>query len=233
MNSPTDPTLTLRLTLWLNAWQQRDITGADAANACETITDYLDITWQGQRLPWLQFLATQSADGLLCRTLFPAPGNPDGVPVTVLPAFASSPGVVAVGSELLIGRSENGAWLAVREPVDIVPIDLSFARLAMLDALQSAQKSLAELNLAGTRVTADTTLAELDFGYVPPSTAKRTLDAVEQAYRIATIARIAKDDAIAIASRSANHEKVRILDHLESCARQLLKAAVSSGYAAD
>jgi len=233
MNLHSDQTLTLRLALWLNAWQHGDITVADAANACEAITDSLDLNWQGQRLPWLQFLAEQSAERKLCRTLFPSPGNPDGMPVTTLNLFATSPGVVAIGSNLLIGIDQNGGWLAVAQIIEIVPIDLNFARIAMLDALASAQKSLADLDLAGTRVTADATLKELDFGLVPPTTSRRTIDAVEQAYRIATIARIAKDDAIAIASRSANHEKVRILDHLEACAKQLLQAAVSSGYLAN
>ena len=152
------------------------------------------------------------------------------MPIDDLRGFDTSVGLIAISNRVLIGKTADDTWKATDSQVTKPAIDINFARLQMLEALTTAQSALANLDLAGSRVTADATLDSLDFGLVPPTTSKRVLDAVEQGYRIATLARIAKDDAIAIASRSQNAMKAEILSDLERCARELLQAAVSSGY---
>jgi len=232
MNSRVDNATGARLALWLGAWATNDISVADAANACESITHSLDITWHGQRMPWLNFLADIQSDRTSAAAIWPSPGNPDGVSPEVLREFESEIGLVALWPDILIGRTADGTWQALNSQITKTATDLNFARMQMLEALTTAQSALVNLDLTGSRVTADATLDSLDFGLVPPTTPKRVLDAVEQGYRIAALARIAKDDAIAIASRSQNAVKAEILTDLERCARELLQAAVSSGYGA-
>ena len=183
-------------------------------------------------MPWLNFLADVQASRTSVAVVFPSPGNPDGVPIDVLRKFDTSIGLVALSNQVLIGKAVDDTWKATESQVTKPTTDINFARMQMLEALTTAQSALASLDLTGSRVTADATLDSLDFGLVPPTTPKRILDAVEQGYRIATLARIAKDDAIAIASRSQNAMKAEILSDLERCARELLQAAVSSGYSA-
>lgn len=233
MKSQHDDVTAFRLALWLNAWIVKDISIADAANACETISHSLDLTWQVQRLPWFNFLADIQNEATSATALWPSPGDPDGLAPNVARQFDTSIGLVALGSELVFGKTVEETWLATTSTISKTPVDLNFARMQLLEALTEAQSALANLDLTGSRVTADATLDTLDFGPVPPATSKRVLDAVEQGYRIATLARIAKDDAIAIASRSQNAMKGEILSELERCARELLQAAVSSGYRAN
>ena len=233
MKSQHDDVTAFRLALWLNAWIAQDISIADAANACESISHSLDLTWQGQRLPWLNFLADIQTAVTSATALLPSPGNPDGVAPAIARQFDTSIGLVALGSEIVLGKTVEETWVAITSDISKTPTDLNFARMQMLEALTAAQSALANLDLTGSRVTADTALDSLNFGLVPPGTSKRVLDAVEQGYRIATLARIAKDDAIAIASRSQNAMKAEILSELERCARELLQAAVSSGYRAN
>ena len=230
MNSQVDNATGARLALWIGAWVSGDISVADVANACESITHSLDLIWHEQRMPWFNFLADIPVNQTSVSAVFPSPGNPDGVPVDVLRKFDTSIGLVAISNRLLIGKAGDDTWKAAETQVTKPIIDINFARMQMLDALTAAQTALANLDLTGSRVTADATLDSLDFGLVPPKTPKRVLDAVEQGYRIATLARIAKDDAIAVASRSQNAMKTEILSDLERCARELLQAAVSSGY---
>ena len=233
MKSQVDNATGCRLALWLGAWVAGDISIADAANACESITHSLDITWREQRMPWLNLLAEVQVGQTSVMALFPSPGNPDGVAIDALPEFDSSIGLVALSSQLLIGKSIDDTWIATESAVTKPSIDFAFARMQLLEALTTAQCALANLDLSGSRVIADATLDTLDFGPVPPTTPKRVFDALEQGYRIATLARIAKDDAIAIASRSQNAMKAEILIDLERCARELLQAAVSSNYFAN
>jgi len=230
MKSQVDSATGSRLALWLGAWTSGDISIADAANACESITHSLDLTWQGQRIPWFNFLADVQVVTSSATAIFPSPGNPDGVPPSVLRDFATSIGLVSLSNQILIGQTTEETWQAIASTVTKTPVDLNFARLQLLDALTTAQSALSNLDLTGSRVTADAALDSLNFGSVPPATPTRILDAVELGYRIATLARIAKDDAIAVASRSQNAMKAEILSDLERCARELLQAAVSSGY---
>lgn len=183
-------------------------------------------------MPWFNFLADIASHQTSATAIFPTPGNPDGISAEALRAFDTSIGVVALWPDILIGKTSDDTWLATNSPFTKIPIDLNFARLQMLESLASAQSALANLDLTGTRATADAALESMDFGPMPPTTSKRVIDAVEQGYRIATLARIAKDDAIAVASRSQNAMKAEILSDLERCARELLQAAVSSGYGA-
>lgn len=233
MNSQVDDITAFRLALWLNAWVSSDISINDAANACETITHSLDLTWQEQRLPWFNFLANIQPNMTTATALLPSPGNPDGVNVTTTREFDTTIGLVAIGTEILIGMTIEDTWTAINTQITKTPIDLNFARMQLLEALTKAQSALSSLDLTGSRVTADAALDSLNFGLMPPATSKRIIDAVEQGYRIATLARIAKDDAIAVASRSQNAMKAEILTELERCGRELLQAAVSSGYGAN
>lgn len=183
-------------------------------------------------MPWLNFLADIQGGKTSVAAIWPSPGNPDGVPLEVLREYDSEIGLVALWPDILIGKTQDDTWQATNTRITKTTPDLNFARMQLLDALTEAQTALANLDLTGSRVTADAALDSLNFGPVPPTTPKRVLDAVEQGYRIATLARIAKDDAIAIASRSQNAVKAEILSDLERCARELLQAAVSSGYGA-
>ena len=232
MNSQVDAATSARLALWLGAWAANDISIADAANACESISHSLDITWREQRMPWFNFLAEIQAHPTSTAAIFPSPGNPDGISVKALSELDTSIGLVALWPDILIGKTSDDTWLATNSPITKIPVDLNFARQQMLESLATAQSALANLDLTGTRATADAALESMDFGPMPPTTPKRVIDAVEQGYRIATLARIAKDDAIAVASRSQNAIKAEILTDLERCARELLQAAVSSGYGA-
>ena len=232
MNSQVDNATGFRLTLWLNAWVANDISIADAANACESITYSLDITWGGQRMPWFNFLADIQSNCTSATAVWPSPGNPDGISREVAKEFDTTAGLVALQPQILLGQAIDETWLAIPSQIMKTQLDLNFARMQLLEALTNAHSSLANLDLTGSRVTADSALESLDFGPVPPATSKRVLDAVEQGYRIATLARIAKDDAIAVASRSQNAMKTEILTDLERCARELLQAAVSSTYGA-
>lgn len=221
-------TTVLRLTVWLNAWQSGHITAFDAANACESITGALDVLINEAKHPWIDLLATYGPSSTPFRVALPTPGNPDGIPRDVLTQFEIETGFVVMEDRLVLGALPNGSWQAVSAQVTTAHHDFQHARIALLQALGEAQQALAHLDLVGSRVTADNVLKDLTFGHVPPSTPSRTIEALEQALRIATLARIARDDSAALASRSQDHERSRVLLDLERQAQTLLQAAASS-----
>ncbi len=112
LKSQVDNATSARLALWLGAWAGDDISIADAANACESITHSLDLTWHDQRMPWLNFLADVQASRTSVAVVFPSPGNPDGVPIDVLRKFDTSIGLVALSNQVLIGKAVDDTWNA-------------------------------------------------------------------------------------------------------------------------
>ena len=216
------------MTAWLNSWQSGHLTAFDVANACETISGSLDVTIRGTRHPWVELLALHGPISSPFRVALPSPGNPDGIPLDVLTNFETTHGLIVMGNHLVIGTSPDSTWQSAEVELSTIQYDLQDARISMLEALQNAQDSLSHLDLIGSRATADDTLKDLSFGQLPPSTPKRTIDAIDLAFRITTLASIAKDESAAPSSRSQDHERIRILTELEKSAQYLLQAAVSS-----
>ena len=230
MSSLHHETTILRLTVWLNAWRSGHISAFDAANACESITTSLDVTIDNIRHPWIDLLALHGPSATPFRVALPVPGDPDGLPGDVLATFDTAKGIAVMDSRLVIGITSDETWHAMNTAVAPVHYDFQHARMALLQALGEAQESLSHLDLVGSRITADEVLKDLSFGHLPPTTPTRTTDALEQALRIATLARIARDDSAAVASRSQDHERARVLLDLERKAQQLLQAAASSAH---
>ena len=228
MNSTHLDTTALRLTVWLNAWQSNHISAFDAANACESITSSLDVLIQDARHPWIDLLAQYGPSSSPFRVAMPTPGNPDGIPREVSQMFNSILGLIVMENRVVIGQGTDHTWRATDVQLAPVFYDFQHARTNLMQTLTDAQETLSHLDLVGSRVTADSVLKELSFGHLPPTTPQRMVDTLEQALRIATLARIARDDSIAMSSRSQDHERSKILIDLERQAQHLLQAAASS-----
>ena len=230
MTSTISEITVLQLTVWLNAWRSGHITAFDAANACESITTSLDVMLDGDRHPWIDLLAYCGPNAVPFRAVLPEPGNPDGVPVETLQHFNQAAGLIVMDNKIVIGPNAGLNWIAITRNLAPLTFDVQYARIALLKTIADAQESLKQLDLVGSRITADKALQEINFGHLPPSTPKRTSDSLDLALKILTLARIAQADSTAIASRSQDHERSRLLLNLEQQARHLLQAAASAAH---
>lgn len=210
---PAATAASVRLSAWLNAARRGEVTGHDAANACETISGQLEISGRS----WLDVVGRVGPGP--ARPALPEPGDPWGVPIAgALEAVAASP------SLLLVRRAE---WQAVDAAHAVPVIDAGWARRNLLAEVSDAADLLERSATLGDRDAADEALQRITSQW-PPTLAPRAVADLELATRLLVASELAAD-AVTVPSSPSQYSAVRTtLLAVSRASRLLMCAAVST-----
>ena len=217
----------IALTMWLNAQRAGHISATDAANACEFITESLDV-WHGDRgAKWTELITLVQQVDRPCVAVLPTMGDPSGLPIGILSSLRIQAGAVAIGQDLILYQNQNLVWSLHQHPHTVTQPDHSFSRQMFLEGLERATKTLTSADLIGDRSKVESLLDALPGSHFPPTADVRLMNFMEQATRVRVVARAALGESMAIASRSADSTRVDALQEIDALARQLITAIAS------
>jgi hypothetical protein len=217
----------IAMTMWLNAQRIGHISATDAANACEFITQTLDVRHGTDIKTWAYLADLVRQQRFPCIALLPTHGDPSGIPVNLFPSLQLTAGAVAIGDDLILYQDQDLVWTLHQDSHAVVQPDHSFSRRMFLEGLERATKTLSSADLVGDRSKVEAQLEALDRTHLPPSVDPRMLSYLEQATRIRVVTQAALTESIAPASRSTDNLRIATLQEMDGLARNLISAIAS------
>lgn len=227
MHEPTIRPPVIAMTMWVNALRSGRISSTDAANACEFISQSLDVRQDGQALHWADVVALAGHQSAPCIAVLPTHGDPSGLPTTLLNTIKLSSGAIAIGANLILFQDENAVWSLHEQEHAVVQPDHSFSRRMFLEGLERATKTLSSADLVGDRSKVEAQLDSLLLTHLPPHVDQRLLNYLEQATRVRVVTQAALTDSMAPASRSTDNVRIATLREIDTLARNLISAIAS------
>ena len=214
----------IALCAWLNSWRAGLVTTSDCANAAESITGFHTISHEAVNISWRTFLDTVSQDRSLALPALPLPGQPHGVPTTLLQQAAHPEGFVGFGTRGVIEFLPSSA--ARFHDIDhaIPVLDRQHARQTFLMQLSESTEQLNSMSVMGNRDSADNATATAAFLHLPPSPSGRDIETAHLAFKIARVCAFAINHSQVVNSRSRDIARISVLRELERSANDLLRA---------
>ena len=217
----------IAMTMWLNALRSGRISATDAVNACEFITQNLDLQYGGKEAGWAKVVALVSQQRFPCIAVLPTHGDPGGIPTTLLSTPQLASGAMTIGEDLILLQNDNSTWTLHEQRHSVVQPDHAFSRRMFLDGLERATKTLSSADLVGDRSKVEAELDALLHNHFPPNVDPRLLTYLDQATRVRVVARFALTDSLAPASRSLDNIRISTLQEIDGLARSLITAIAS------
>lgn len=217
----------IAMTMWLNAQRVGHISATDAANACEFITQTLDIRHGSEVTNWSSLAELVSQQKFPCIAVLPTHGDPSGIPASLLSTLQLASGAVAIGGDLILYQDQDLLWTLHKYPHSVVQPDHSFSRRMFLEGLERATKTLSSADLIGDRSKVEAQLDSLLNTHLPPTVDQRMLNYLEQATRVRVVTRAALTESLAPASRSTDNLRIATLQEIDGLARNLISAIAS------
>ncbi len=217
------------IALWINSARKNTVTTTDAINALETIISETNSTSGVDRDFGTELNGGQvthiglSADDPVSVGL-PIPGDPAGVPATLLAQIETSAGVVALDRDHLLVQLREVGWQIIATPHAIVHMDFNFAKTQLTSAISEAATYLSQSDLVGDHSRISESLQKFRTMHLPPSLNQKHVESLELAARIHIVATGAIADSQAMASPSQDRMRIEVLRNLERDCLQLLQA---------
>ena len=226
LSDPIRPPV-IALTMWLNAHRMGSISATDAANACEFISQTLNVQHGSHSVTWVELVELSKNQKSPCIAVLPTHGNPGGIPAALLAMVQLAAGAMAIGDNLLLFQDQNLAWTLHEHPHAIIQPDHSFSRTMFLEGLERATKTLSSADLIGDRSKVEARLDALLQSNLPPNVDQRLLNFLEQATRVRVVTQVALNESAALASRSTDNLRIAMLQEIDGLARNLITAIAS------
>ncbi|CAB4335918.1 unannotated protein [freshwater metagenome] len=217
------------IALWINSARKSAVTTTDAINALETI-----VAETNSAISLVAELGTELSGGQVARlglsapdpvsVGLPIPGDPAGVPATILSQIEASAGVVALDREHLLVQHREIGWQIIATPHAIVHQDLNFAKTQLTSAIALAANFLSQSDLVGDHSKISESLQKFRTLHLPPNLNQKHVESLELAARVHIVATGAIADSEAVASPSQDRMRVQVLRNLERDCLQLLQA---------
>ena len=217
------------IALWINSARKSAVTTTDAINALETI-----VAETNSAISLVAELGTELSGGQVARlglsapdpvsVGLPIPGDPAGVPATILSQIEASAGVVALDREHLLVQHREIGWQIVATPHAIAHHDFNFAKTQLTSAIAEAANFLSQSDLVGDHSRISESLQKFRTMHLPPSLNQKHVESLELAARIHIVATGAIADSQAMASPSQDRMRIEVLRNLERDCLQLLQA---------
>jgi len=217
----------IAMSLWLNAHRSGEISQTDAANACEVISQALNVQSGATSTTWNAVVSKAAASASPCVAVIPTFGNPAGVPAPLLPSIAATCGAIGIGPDYLLYQDTSSSWQLHEIPHAITPPDQPYLRRQFLEGLERAVKTLGAADFMGDRNTVDEILKDSSFATMPPGTSERILTQLDQATRVRIVAQVAMSGSLAPASRSTDNLRLATLQEIDRLAMDFISALAS------
>lgn len=217
----------IAMSLWLNAHRAGEISQTDAANACEVISQALNLQSGSTSTSWAAVVSQAAASASPCVAVIPTFGDPAGVPAKIMPSIATTRGVIGIGPDFLLYQDNSSTWQLHEVPHTITPPDQPYLRRQFLEGLERAVRTLGAADFMGDRNTIDDMLKDSAFAVMPPGTSERVLTQLDQATRVRIVAQVAMTESLAPASRSTDNLRLATLQEIDRLAIDLISALAS------
>ena len=217
----------IALTMWLNAQRGGHISATDAANACEFITQTLEIRHGSAVRGWSSVADLVRKQRFPSIAVLPTHGDPSGIPASLMSTLQLASGAVAIGDDLILYQDQNSLWTLHEYPHSVVQPDHSFSRRMFLEGLERATKTLSSADLIGDRSKVEAQLDLLLHTLLPPTIDQRMLSYLDQATRVRVVTHEALTESQAPASRSTDNLRITTLQEIDGLARNLMSAIAS------
>jgi len=217
----------IALTLWLNAQRSGHVTATDAANACEFITQTLEVRSTTETTTWSSVVELARQQQHPCIAVLPTHGDPSGIPATLLASLQLNSGALVIGQTHILYQNQDLTWTLHEQPHSVVQPDHSFSRRMFLEGLERATKTLSSADLIGDRSKVEAALDALMHTHLPPHVDQRLLTSLDQATRVRVVTTTALTASSAPASRSTDNLRIATLQEIDVLARNLITAIAS------
>jgi len=215
------------ITIWLNAARAGTVTATDAANACETLTDSIEMRTESTDSNWPNLVAQAKSCTNPLTVVHPVPGDPCGVPVVTTRTLDVEFGVVAIGDNFLLGKDNEGFIKLISQAHAVGQPDLNMLRSHLQHCVQIASERLHAEGLAGDRDQIDMELAQFEIEHLPPTMPSRTLKELHSVAKLSVVASHAIENSNALHSPSIDTLRIQLLTDVRRAAQKTMCGLVS------
>jgi hypothetical protein len=215
------------ITIWLNAARAGTVTATDAANACETLTNSIEIRTESTNSNWPNLVAQAKSRTNPLIVVLPIPGDPCGVSLATTRTLDVESGVVAIGDTFLLGEDNEGSIRLVAQMHAVAQPDLNMLRSHLQHCVQIASEKLHGEGLAGERDQIDMELAQFEIEHLPPTMPSRTLKELHSVAKLADVASHAIENSNALHSPSIDTLRIKLLTDVRRAAQKTMCGLVS------
>ena len=215
------------ITIWLNAARAGTVTATDAANACETLTNSIEIRTESTNSNWPNLVAQAKSRTNPLIVVLPIPGDPCGVSLATTRTLDVESGVVAIGDTFLLGEDNEGSIRLVAQMHAVAQPDLNMLRSHLQHCVQIASEKLHAEGLAGERDQIDVELAQFEIEHLPPTMPSRTLKELHSVAKLAVVASHAIENSNALHSPSIDTLRIKLLTDVRRAAQKTMCGLVS------